>query len=223
MSEKIHSLIKPDDVAVVMIDHQPQMLFGVQSIDRQTLINNSAAFAKTAKIFDIPIVLTTVAAEGFSGPLIPQVQSVFPDIKPIDRTSMNAWDDENFRRAIEATGRKRIVIAALWTEVCLVMPVIEMIEAGYEIYIVTDASGGTSSEAHERSLARLIQAGAVPVVWLQVLLELQRDWARTDTYEAVMNIVKEHAGAYGAGVFYAESMLGEHATESGQAVAGSAQ
>ena len=223
MSEKIHSLIKPDDVAVVMIDHQPQMLFGVQSIDRQTLINNSAALAKTAKIFDIPIVLTTVAAEAFSGPLIPQVQSVFPDIEPIDRTSMNSWDDENFRRAIEATGRKRFVIAALWTEVCLVMPVIEMLEAGYEVYIVTDASGGTSSEAHERSVARLIQAGAVPVVWLQVLLELQRDWARTGTYDAVMSLVKDHAGAYGTGVFYAKSMLGEHANESGQAVVATAQ
>lgn len=213
---KIHSLITPDDVAIVMIDHQPQMLFGVQSIDRQTLVNNSAALAKTAKIFNIPVVLTTVAAKSFSGPLIPQVQNVFPEIEPVDRTSMNSWDDAGFRKAIEATGKKRFVIAALWTEVCLVMPVIEMLEAGYEIYIVTDASGGTSAEAHERSIQRLIQAGAVPMIWLQVLLELQRDWARTETYEAVTGLVKEHAGAYGTGVFYAKSMLGEHAGESGQ-------
>lgn len=216
MPEKIHSLIKPDEIAVVLIDHQPQMLFGVQSIDRQSLISNAAGLAKAAKIFNVPTVLTTVAARSFSGPLIPQVQSVFPDIEPIDRTSMNSWDSSDFRKAVEATGRKRIVMAALWTEVCLVMPVIEMLEAGYEIYIVTDASGSTSVEAHERSVARLIQAGAVPLVWLQVLLELQRDWARTETYDAVVKVVGEHAGAYGAGVFYGKSMLGGHASESGQ-------
>jgi len=213
---KNHGLIKPDEVAIVLIDHQPQMLFGVQSIDKQTLINNSAALAKTAKVFNVPVVLTTVAAKAFSGPLVPQVQSVFPDIEPVDRTSMNAWDDPGFRKAIEATGRKKIVIAALWTEVCLVMPVIEMLEAGYEIYMVTDASGGTSVEAHERSIQRLIQAGAVPMTWLQVCLELQRDWARVETYNAVIELCKEHAGAYGAGIFYAKSMLGEHAGESGQ-------
>lgn len=216
MTDKIHSLIKPDEIALVLIDHQPQMLFGVQSIDRQTLINNTAGLAKAAKIFNVPTVLTTVAANSFSGPLLPQVQSVFPDIVPVDRTSMNSWDDANFRKEVEATGRKRIVVAALWTEVCLVMPVIEMLEEGYEIYIVTDASGGTTVDAHERSIQRLIQAGAVPVVWLQVLLELQRDWARTETYEAVIALCKEHAGAYGAGIFYAKSMLGEHANESGQ-------
>ena len=216
MSEKIHSLIKPEEIALVLIDHQPQMLFGVQSIDRQTLINNTAGLAKAAKIFNVPTVLTTVAANSFSGPLIPQVQSVFPDNVPVDRTSMNSWDDANFRKAVEATGRKRIVVAALWTEVCLVMPVIEMLEEGYEIYIVTDASGGTTIDAHDRSIQRLIQAGAVPVVWLQVLLELQRDWARTETYDAVTALCKEHAGAYGVGIFYAKSMLGEHASESGQ-------
>ncbi len=216
MPEKINSLIKPDDIAIVLIDHQPQMLFGVQSIDKQTLINNSAALAKTAKVFNVPVVLSTVAAKAFSGPLIPQVQSVYPEITPIDRTSMNAWDDAEFRKAIEATGRKRFVIAALWTEVCLVMPVIEMLEAGYDLYIVTDTSGGTSVEAHERSIQRMIQAGAVPMTWLQVLLELQRDWARTETYDAVINLVIEHAGVYGAGVFYAKSMLGEHANESGK-------
>lgn len=137
MSEKIHSLIKPDEIALVLIDHQPQMLFGVQSIDRQALINNTAGLAKAAKIFNVPTVLTTVAASSFSGPLIPQVQSVFPDNVPVDRTSMNSWDDANFRKAIEATGKKSIVVAALWTEVCLVMPVIEMLEEGYEIYIVS--------------------------------------------------------------------------------------
>ncbi|HQU83609.1 MAG TPA: hydrolase [Pyrinomonadaceae bacterium] len=216
MTNKIHSLLKPDEIALILIDHQPQMLFGVQSIDRQALINNTAGLAKAAKIFNVPTVLTTVAANTFSGPLLPQVQSIYPEIVPIDRTSMNSWDDENFRNAVEATGRKKFVIAALWTEVCLVMPVIEMLEKGYEVYIVTDASGGTSIDAHERSIQRLIQAGAVPVVWLQVLLEMQRDWARVETYDAVIGLCKEHAGAYGAGIFYAKSMLGEHANESGQ-------
>lgn len=215
MSEKIHSLLTPDSVALILIDHQPQMIFGVQSIDRQTLINNTAGLAKAAKIFNVPTVLTTVAADAFSGPLVPQVQSVFPDIVPVDRTSMNAWDDANFRAAVEATGRKRVIIAALWTEVCLVMPVIDMLREGYEVFIVTDASGATSPEAHERSIQRLIQAGAVPAVWLQVALELQRDWARVETYDAVINLAKDHGGAYGAGIFYAKSMLGEHANESG--------
>lgn len=215
MSEKIHSLLTPDSVALILIDHQPQMIFGVQSIDRQTLINNTAGLAKAAKIFNVPTVLTTVAADAFSGPLVPQVQSVFPDIVPVDRTSMNAWDDAKFRAAVEATGRKRVIIAALWTEVCLVMPVIDMLREGYEVFIVTDASGATSPEAHERSIQRLIQAGAVPAVWLQVALELQRDWARVETYDAVINLAKDHGGAYGAGIFYAKSMLGEHANESG--------
>jgi nicotinamidase-related amidase len=191
----IHSLITPQNSALVLIDHQPQMLFGVH------------------KVFNVPTILTTVAAHSFSGNLIPQIQEVFPDIEPIDRTSMNAWDDENFRKAVKAVGDKKIVIAALWMEVCLVMPVIEMLEAGYEIYIVTDASGGTSIEAHERSVQRLVQAGAIPMTWLQVLLEWQRDWARTETYGAVIEVVKNHAGAYGAGAFYASTMLGAHATD----------
>ncbi len=212
MSE-IHALVTAQNSALILIDHQPQMSFGVQSIDRQMLINNVTGLAKAAKVFDVPTVLTTVAAKSFSGEIFPEIQAVFPDIEPIDRTSMNSWDDANFRAAVEKTGRKKVVIAALWTEVCLVMPTIEMIEEGYEVYIVTDASGGTSVEAHERSVQRLIQAGAVPMTWLQVLLEWQRDWARQETYDATLAVAKEHAGAYGIGVRYAKSILGDHANE----------
>jgi nicotinamidase-related amidase len=214
-ANRIHSLITPDNCALVLIDHQPQMAFGVQSIDRQTLINNVVGLGKAAKTFNVPTVLTSVAAKTFSGAIFPELQEVFPELEPIDRTSMNSWDDENFRAAVERTGRRKLVIAALWTEVCLAMPTIDLLELGYEVYMVTDASGGTSVEAHERSIQRLIQAGAVPMVWLQVLLELQRDWARQGTYNAVMEIAKAHAGAYGIGIRYAKSILGEHASEAG--------
>lgn len=209
----LKTLITPENSALILIDHQPQMSFGVQSIDRQTLINNVTGLAKAARVFDVPTILTTVAAKSFSGEIFPEIQDVFPDIEPIDRTSMNSWDDAKFRDAVEATGRKKVVIAALWTEVCLVMPTIEMIAEGYEVYIVTDASGGTTVEAHERSVQRLVQAGAVPMTWLQVLLEWQRDWARQDTYEATLAVAKEHAGAYGIGIRYAKSILGAHANE----------
>jgi nicotinamidase-related amidase len=209
------TLLTPDNSALILIDHQPQMAFGVQSIDRGALVNNVAGLAKAAKVFNVPTVLTTVAAKTFSGDLIPEVQEVFPDQRPIDRTSMNSWDDKNFIAAVKKTGRKKLVIAALWTEVCLAMPTIDALNEGFEVYIVTDASGGTSVEAHQMSVQRLIQAGAVPVTWLQVMLEWQRDWARQDTYEPVLAVAKAHAGAYGIGIRYAKSILGEHANEGG--------
>ncbi|MBY0404884.1 MAG: hydrolase [Cyanobacteria bacterium] len=210
-------LLTPENCTLILIDHQPQMAFGVESMDRQTLVNNVTGLAKAAKIFDVPVVLTTVAADSFSGPFFKQVLDIFPGVNPIDRTTMNSWEDDNFVAAVEKTGRKKLVIAALWTEVCLTFPAICAIEEGYEVYIVTDASGGTSPEAHERAIQRCIQAGAIPVTWLQVALEFQRDWARTETYDAVMSLAKDYAGAYGLGVYYAKSMLGEHANESGAA------
>ncbi|MED4586722.1 hydrolase [Brevibacillus choshinensis] len=203
-------LLTADNSAIILVDHQPQMLFGVQSADRQTIINNTVGLAKTAKVFNAPIILTTVAAETFSGPIHPHIQEVFPDHKPIDRTTMNSWEDENFVEAVKKTGRKKLIMAALWTEVCLAFPVISAIKDGYEVYIVTDASGGTTTEAHNMSIQRMIQAGAIPVTWQAVLLEYQRDWAREETYEAVMSIVMEHSGAYGAGVVYAQTMFGGH-------------
>jgi nicotinamidase-related amidase len=206
-------LLTPDNSTLILIDHQPQMAFATRSIDGQTLVNNVAGLAKAARLFDVPTILTSVAAESFSGPLFPQVQAVFPDQKPIDRTTMNSWEDERVRVAVEKAGRKKLVIAALWTEVCLVDAALSAIDDGYEVYIVTDASGGVSPEAHERAVQRMVQAGAVPMTWLQVLLEYQRDWARQGTYDAVMNLAKEHGGAYGVGIFYAKAMLGDHAGE----------
>jgi len=208
--DKIHSLLTPDNSTLILIDHQPQMFFGVQSIDRQTLINNVLGLAKAARIFHVPTILTTVAAESFSGPLFPELQAVFPDQKPIDRTTMNSWEDKNFVKAVKKAGRKKLIMAALWTEVCLAFPAISAIGAGYEVYAVVDASGGTTVEAHQTAIQRMIQAGAVPVTWLQVLCEFQRDWARQETYDAVLEIAQQHGGAYGLGIVYAEAMLGGH-------------
>ncbi len=208
MNKPSLELLSPHNCVLALIDHEPQMFFGVQSTDRQTIINNVVGLAKAAKIFKVPTVLTTVAAKTFSGPMIPQLQAVFPDQKPIDRTSMNSWEDKNFVAAIEKTKRKKIVMAALWTEVCLAFPAISALQAGYEVYAVIDASGASSTEAHEMAIKRMTQAGIIPVTWLQVLCELQRDWARQETYGAVMELIKEHAGAYGNGVFYVETMMG---------------
>ncbi|MFJ9740661.1 hydrolase [Streptomyces sp. NPDC101166] len=204
-------LLTPDDCAVLFVDHQPQMFFGTGSSDRTAIINSTVGLAKAAKAFDVPVVLSTVAAESFSGPILPQLADVFPEQKIVDRTTMNAWEDLAFVEAVKATGRKKLVIAGLWTEVCVVLPALSALAQGFEVYVVTDASGGVSPQAHEHAVQRMVQAGAVPVTWVQVLLELQRDWARTDTYEATTGIVKEHGGAYGLGIVYAEAVVGAHA------------
>lgn len=200
-------LLSPQNSAVIFIDHQPQMAFGVANIDRQQLKNNTVGLAKAAKIFNVPTIYTSVETESFSGYIWPELLAVHPESKPIERTSMNSWEDPKFVEAVKATGRKKLVMAALWTEVCLNFPTLMAIEAGYEVYIVTDASGGTSVDAHERSIDRMVQAGAVPVTWQQVLLEYQRDWSRKETYDAVMGLVQEHSGAYGMGVDYAYTMV----------------
>ncbi len=203
----IHSLLTPQNCTVIFIDHQPQMTFGVANIDRQTLFNNTLLLAKSAKVFKVPTILTTVETASFSGPMWPQLLDVFPEQKPIERTSMNSWEDAKFVEAVKATGRKKLVMAALWTEVCLAFPAIQAMEAGYEVYAVADASGGTSVMAHDYAMQRIVQAGAVPVTAVQVLLEFQRDWARKETYNDVIAIVKEHCGAYGQGVEYAYTMV----------------
>jgi nicotinamidase-related amidase len=204
-------LLTPDNCAVLFVDHQPQMFFGTGSGDRTAIINSTVGLAKSAKAFDVPVVLSTVAAESFSGPIMPQLAAVFPEQKIIDRSTMNAWEDFAFVEAVKATGRKKLVIAGLWTEVCVVLPVLSAIAQGYEVYVVTDASGGVSPQAHEHAIQRMIQAGAVPVTWVQVLLELQRDWARGETYVPVTEVVKEHGGAYGLGLVYAQTFIGGHA------------
>lgn len=201
-------LLTPANCQVIFIDHQPQMAFGVQSIDRQALKNNAVALAKAAKAFGIPTTITTVESESFSGYTYPELLEVFPDAPVLERTSMNSWDDRKVRDALAANRRTKVVVSGLWTEVCNnSFAFSAMLEGGYEIYMVADASGGTSKDAHDYSMQRMIQAGVVPVTWQQVLLEWQRDWARRDTYDAVMAIVREHSGAYGMGVDYAYTMV----------------
>lgn len=208
MSNSKLEVLTPENSQMIFIDHQPQMAFGVQSIDRQTLKNNVVGLAKAARVFDIPTIITTVETESFSGFTYPELLDVFPGQKLLERTSMNSWDDQKVRDALAANGRKKVVVSGLWTEVCnSSFALCAMNEGGYEIYMVADASGGTSKEGHDFAMLRMIQAGAIPVTWQQVLLEWQRDWARRDTYDAVMAIVKEHSGAYGMGVDYAYTMV----------------
>lgn len=206
-NQRIHSLLTPDNCTVVLIDHQPQMTFGVANIDRQTLFNNTLLLAKAAKIFNVPTILTTVETKSFSGNMWPQLLDIFPGQESIERSSMNSWEDKKFVEAVKKTGRKKLLMAALWTEVCLAFPVIDALQDGYEVYAVADASGGTSTMAHNMAMQRIIQAGAVPVTALQVLLEFQRDWSRKETYNDVIAVVKEHCGAYAQGVEYAYTMV----------------
>ncbi|OGR29014.1 MAG: hydrolase [Desulfuromonadales bacterium GWD2_54_10] len=211
-------LLNPANSAVIFIDFQPQMTFGVANIDRQTLFNNVLLLAKAAKIFKVPTILTTVETKSFSGNMWPQLLDIFPDQVTIERSSMNSWDDEKFVAAVKATGRKKLIMAALWTEVCLAFPALEAMKAGFEVYGVEDASGGTSLVAHNAAMRRIEQAGAVPMTALQVLLEFQRDWAHKETYNEVMAVVKEHCGAYGQGVEYAYTMVhGAPASRAGAA------
>ena len=200
-------LLTPDNCVVTLIDLQPQMLFGVSNFDRQGIINNNLVLAKAAKVFGVPLVLSTVETQGFSGYLWPQIQAVYPGQAPIERSSMNSWDDKNFVTAIQKTGRKKIVLAGLWTETCVALPTIQAINDGYEVYIVEDCCGDVSQLAHDNAMKRVIQAGAKPLTALSTMLEWQRDWAQKDTYDAVMDIARNHLGAYGVGVEYAYSMV----------------
>ena len=202
-----HGLLTPDNCAVAMIDYQPQMPFCLANFDRQTVVNNTVGLAKAARAFNVPVVLSTVESASFSGPTSPQLLAALGNPEPVERSSMNAWEDAGFVAAVERTGRKKIVLAGLWTEACVAFPTISAIEAGYEVYIPADACGDVSQVAHDMAMLRCIQAGAVPMTWLQVLLEWQRDWSRRDTYDAVMDIAKQHGGAYGQGVEYAYTMV----------------
>ncbi|WP_021026502.1 hydrolase [Comamonas sp. B-9] len=204
-------VLTPANSQMIFIDQQPQMAFGVQSIDRQTLKNNVVGLAKAAQVFGVPTTITTVETHSFSGHTYPELLNVFPGNPILERTSMNSWDDQNVRDALAANvakGHKKIIVSGLWTEVCnTTFALSAMHDAGYEIYMVADASGGTSLEAHNQAMQRMVQAGVVPVTWQQVLLEWQRDWAKRETYDAVMDIVREHSGAYGMGVDYAYTMV----------------
>jgi nicotinamidase-related amidase len=201
-------VLTPQNCQLIFIDQQPQMAFGVQSIDRQTLKNNVVALAKGAKAFNIPTTITTVETESFSGHTYPELLAVFPNHKILERTSMSSWDDQNVRDALAAAKRKKVIVSGLWTEVCnTTFALSAALEGEYEIYMVADASGGTSVDAHKYAMDRMVQAGIVPTTWQQVLLEWQRDWARKETYNEVIGIVQEHSGAYGMGVDYAYTMV----------------
>ncbi len=197
-------LLTPENSQIIFIDHQPQMAFGVASIDRQTLKNNTVALAKASKLFGIPSTITTVETDAFSGNTYPELLEVFGENDILERTSMNSWDDQKVRDALEAAGRRKVVVSGLWTGICNNMFAFSaMQEGGYEIYMVADASGDTSPEAHDTAMTRMAHGGVVPMTTIQTMLEWQRDWARRDTYDGLMDIIREHGGAYGMGVDYA--------------------
>jgi nicotinamidase-related amidase len=201
------ALLNPTNHVLVLIDFQSQMAFATQSIDATTLRNHAALISKAAKEFSVPAILTTVAEKSFSGPMFHEITDVFPGQKVIDRTSMNTWEDENIAVEVNRIGKSRIVLAGLWTSVCIVGPALSALDQGFEVYFITDACGDVSDEAHERAVQRMIQAGACPMTSVQYLLELQRDWARGETYDQTVETAIAHGGSYGLGLIYAKTMF----------------
>ncbi|HET9237486.1 MAG TPA: hydrolase [Oligoflexus sp.] len=201
-------LLSPQDHMLIMIDHQSQMAFATKSIDAVSLRNNAALVAKAAKTFHVSTILTTVAEKTFSGPMFDEIKLAFPETRAIDRTSMNTWEDRNVINEVNRLDKGKVVLAGLWTSVCIVGPALSALDQGFKVYVIADACGDVSVEAHEKAMDRMIQAGAMPMTSLQYLLELQRDWARQDTYEATTTIAKENGGAYGLGIIYAKTMFG---------------
>src|SRR6266478_2125026 len=192
----LDALLTPENCAVLLIDHQPSQLANVNSHDPTLVINNVTALAKTAKAYGVPTILTTINAKR-GGEIFKPIQAVFPDQQPIDRSFINSWEDCRVVEAVKKTGRKKLVIAALWSEMCLAQPAIHAMGNGYDVYVVTDASGGVTPEAHDMAIRRLVAAGAQPITWLGLAGELQRDWARTEKLREVAQILVDHAGASG--------------------------
>ncbi len=203
-------LLTPTDHALIMIDFQSQMSFATHSIDAITLRNNAALVSHAAASFKVPTILTTVAEKSFSGPMFSEVTEPFTGQALLDRTSMNTWEDAAVIKRVNEIGKTRLVLAGLWTSVCIVGPTLSALEQGFEVYVVSDACGDVSAEAHNRAMDRMIQAGARPMTALQYLLELQRDWARVDSYDSTTGIAKRFGGSYGLGIIYAKSMFGAH-------------
>ena len=202
------NLLNPTNHTLVLIDHEGQMAFATKSIDAIELRNNVGLIAGTSKIFKVPTVVTTVAEKSFSGPVFPEILEAFPNTAQyIDRTTMNTWEDVNAHKAITGKNKKKLVFAGLWTSVCIVGPALSALTDGYEVYVVTDASGDVSKEAHDQAVTRMVQAGAKPITSLQYLLELQRDWARGETYQAVTDLAVKYGGSYGVGIQYAREMV----------------
>jgi nicotinamidase-related amidase len=203
-------LLTPADHTLIMIDFQSQMAFATHSIDAVTLRNNAALVANAAAGFKVSTILTTVAEKSFSGPMFEEITAAFPGQKLLDRTSMNTWEDEAVIKEVNRIGKPRLVFSGLWTSVCIVGPVLSAIDQGFDVYVIADACGDVSAEAHERAMERMVQAGAQPMTSLQYLLELQRDWARAETYDLTTGIAKKFGGAYGIGINYAKSMFNAH-------------
>ncbi len=201
-------LLSPGDHTLIMIDFQSQMAFATHSIDAVSLRNNAALVAHAAAGFGVSTILTTVAEKSFSGPMFSEITDAFPGQALLDRTSMNTWEDAAVVARINEIGKARIVLAGLWTSVCIVGPALSALDQGCEVYVITDACGDVSAEAHERAIDRMVQAGARPMTALQYMLELQRDWARAETYDLTTGIAKRFGGAYGLGIIYAKSMFG---------------
>jgi nicotinamidase-related amidase len=201
-------LLTPTNHTLVLVDYEGQMAFAVKNIGIGDLRDNVGLVAGGSKIFNVPTVVTTVAHKSFSGPVFPEILEFYPDqATHIDRTTMNTWEDKPAHDAIVAKGKKKIVFGGLWSEVCIVSPVLSAIDEGYDVYVLTDASGGVSQEAHDMAIQRMVQAGAHPITASQYVLELQRDWARQETYAAVTNLFIKYGGAYGLGIQYAKEML----------------
>jgi nicotinamidase-related amidase len=213
------TLLNGPDHTLIMIDHQSQMAFATKSIDAVTLRNNAGLVAQAAAGFGVPTILTTVAEKTFSGPMFQEIKDAFPGVAATDRTTMNTWEDARITDQVNALGKTKIVLAGLWTSVCIVGPALSAIDQGFEVYVIADACGDVSDEAHQRAMERMIQAGARPMTSLQYLLELQRDWARGATYDFTTGVAREKGGAYGLGIIYAKTILGAHASEAGAAVA----
>lgn len=202
------TLLSPADHTLILIDFQSQMAFATKSIDATVLRNNAALISNGAAGFGVSTILTTVAASSFSGPMFSEITEAFPNQKLLDRTSMNTWEDAAVIDEVNRIGKQRLVFAGLWTSVCIVGPVASAIDQGFDVYFIADACGDITEEAHERAVQRMIQLGAKPMTSLQYLLELQRDWARGETYELTTGIAKKYGGAYGLGVTYAKTMFG---------------
>lgn len=203
------ALLTPTNHSLVMIDYESQMAFPLQSITVDQLRNNTAIVAGASKIFKIPTLVTTVAEKSFSGPVFPELQEFYPQATSgyVDRTTMNTWEDVNAYKAIVAKGKKTLVMSGLWTSVCIVGPVLSAIDEGYNVYVITDACGDVSKEAHDQAVTRMVQAGAHPITSIQYLLELQRDWARRETYNATNDLIKKYGGAYGIGIQYSQEII----------------
>ncbi len=203
-------LLSPGDHTLILIDHQSQMAFATKSIDAVMLRNNAALVAKAAAEFGVSTILTTVAEKTFSGPMFDEIKAAFPGQAAFDRTSMNTWEDVHVIAEVNRIGKSRIVLGGLWTSVCIVGPALSAIDQGFEVYVIADACGDVSDEAHDRAMDRMIQAGARPMTSLQYLLELQRDWARSETYDQTVRTAVANGGAYGLGLIYAKSMFNAH-------------